>query len=311
MAEKDIGLEKFCGTTAREWTVWVEDYRIFGGLKKWSEEKLVSNLRFFVTGDVKDCVRQKCGEETPKELDELEKEVARFLGGTPDPISAVKELDEITYDGSIEKLLLQINNLIPLAYPTLQTKEDRQQMVLLQLHKTLPKTYTKELLKSDVKTLDKAKVLISGMERADRSMGDKHTTVSRMVVEEVKVSQNPTRQCFVCGLQDHIKQMCPFKNDICGRCEKRGHLGTMCRSDNRGNGRRPAMRGRRQARPSPTTTAPPTSQFDRPMPPGPPLQQQRGSHPAFSNPSIQYQHLPQHQWNQPPPVGEQQLQGQL
>ena len=63
-----------------EWTVWIEDYRIFGGLKKWSEEKLVSNLRFFISGDVKDCVRQKCSEETPKELDELEKEVARYLG---------------------------------------------------------------------------------------------------------------------------------------------------------------------------------------------------------------------------------------
>ena len=41
MAEKDIGLEKFAGTTAREWTVWLEDYRIFGGLKKGSEDKLI------------------------------------------------------------------------------------------------------------------------------------------------------------------------------------------------------------------------------------------------------------------------------
>ena len=47
MAEKDIGLEKFSGTSAKEWVVWLEDYHIFGGLKKWSEEKLVANLIFF------------------------------------------------------------------------------------------------------------------------------------------------------------------------------------------------------------------------------------------------------------------------
>ena len=90
MVDKDIALEKFSGTNAREWALWLEDYRIFGTLKKWNEEKLISNLRFFVTGDIKDCVRQKCGDK-PKDLEELEAEVTRFLGGTLDPISAVHE----------------------------------------------------------------------------------------------------------------------------------------------------------------------------------------------------------------------------
>ena len=291
MAEKDIGLEKFCGTTAGEWTAWVDDYRIFGGLKKWNEEKLVSNLRFFVSGDVKDCVRQKCSQETPNKLEVLEKEVAKFLGGELDPISAVKELDRVRYEGSIEKLLLKINDLIPLAYPSLKTREDRDQMVLLQLHKTLPKHYTKEMIKDDAKTLASAKTLIAGMEKADRLMGEESMTLGRMVVDKdsAKVVTNPStnKQCFVCGLDTHIKQSCPFKNDICGQCEKRGHLGTMCR---KGNGGRPGnrsgpARGQWQARGQGPAPAP---QHQRPQPVGS-LQQ----HPWPPHPWSQHQWAPQ------------------
>ena len=47
MVDKDIALEKFSGTNAREWALRLEDYKIFGTLKKWNEEKLISNLRFF------------------------------------------------------------------------------------------------------------------------------------------------------------------------------------------------------------------------------------------------------------------------
>ena len=62
---------------------------------------------------------QKCVDK-PKDLEELEAEVTRSLGRTLDPISAVHELDGMTYHGSVERVMLRISELIPLAYPTLQ-----------------------------------------------------------------------------------------------------------------------------------------------------------------------------------------------
>ena len=50
-----------------------------------------------MTGDVKDCVRRNCSDETPKDVDELEAEVVRFLGGSLDPISAVHALENVLY----------------------------------------------------------------------------------------------------------------------------------------------------------------------------------------------------------------------
>ena len=281
MVDKDIALEKFSGTNAREWALWLEDYRIFGTLKKWNEEKLISNLRFFVTGDIKDCVRQKCGDK-PKDLEELEAEVTRFLGGTLDPISAVHELDAITYHGSVERAMLRISELIPLAYPTLQTKADRQQMVLLHLQKLLPLAYQKELIKTGITKLEEAVTVITGMERADRSVqGASACVVGRVVEDTAKNVPQTDRQCFVCGLATHMKVQCPFKADICGKCERRGHLSTMCRQ--KGNGRRPAPRGNRQANHN-------HLQHQNPF----------ATHMQQQQPQAQ-QHVQQLQWSQPPP----------
>ena len=298
MAEKDIGLEKFSGTNAREWTRWLEDYRIFGGLKKWNEEKLISNLRFFVSGDVKDCVRLKCGDE-PKELQDLEKEVSKFLGGTLDSISAVHELDNIVYAGSVERTVLRISDLITFAYPTITAKRDRQQMVLLHLQKLVPQTYQKELIKGNVQNLEQAVQLLTGLERADRSVRQGASVAVNRVEEQPKAN----RQCFVCGLNDHVKAGCPFKGDICGRCEKRGHLSTMCRGQKRGergNEGRPAFRGGRQARSNPHPLEPSQTL--------PAVSSHQLLHPTAHQYSS-WQHLPQQQqWSQPPPVARQQHQ---
>ena len=272
----------------------------FGGLKKWSEDKLISNLRFFVTGDVKDCVRQKCSDETPTDLDELEAEVARFLGGTLDPISAIHALENVLYEGSVERTMLRIGELIPLAYPTLPTKNDRQQMVLLHLHKLLPETYQRELIKGDVRKLEEAVTVISGLERADRSVGKRAAVWgANRVVSGAEEQPAVNKQCFVCGQTDHVKAGCPFKQDICGKCERRGHLGSMCRSK-RGNWARSAPGGSQQARlnPRPPQQPPRLPAVQQLMPPRP-------NHPGYLQPGQQQQQQ-QPEWSRPPPpVGEQ------
>ena len=268
-------LEKFGGSDAREWEVWLEDYKTYGELKKWNNEKCVANLRFFVSGDIKDCIRQYCADSDDLKtvsVDDVSKEVVKLLGGSLDPISAVQKLDTVVYLGSVRRTLLQIQALIPVAYPTLTSKADKDQMCLLHLMKLLPSTITHELIKSGVNTLDSAVSTVTLMERADRSTTDRHTTVGRVAGEK----SNSARQCFVCGQQDHIKQMCPYKTDICGRCEKRGHLGVVCRSSsaNPGNGGRPAPRGSQQARFGPNFAGH-RNLSNRPMPPVLPFHQQQ------------------------------------
>ena len=150
-------------------------------------------------------MRQKCGDK-PKDLEEHEAEVIRFLGGTLDPISAVHELDGMTYHGSVERAMLRISELIPLAYPTLQTKADRQQMVLLHLQKLLPLAYQKELIKTGVTKLEEAVTILTGMERDDRSVqGASACVVGRVVKDTATNVPQTDRQCLVCGLTTHMK----------------------------------------------------------------------------------------------------------
>ena len=49
MADKEAPmLEKFRGSEARDWVNWLDDYKTYGELKKWNNEKLVANLIFFL-----------------------------------------------------------------------------------------------------------------------------------------------------------------------------------------------------------------------------------------------------------------------
>ena len=298
-------LEKFCGSDAREWEVWLEDYKTYGDLKKWNKEKLVSNLRFFVSGDVKDCVRQACADveaDATVSLDDVAKEVVKLLGGQLDPISAVRQLDCLVYTGNVNRTILQIQALIPVAYPTLTTKPDKDQMCLLHLLKVMPHSCKHELVKSGVTTLEEAVKSVSGMERADRALGEHAAGLNRVVSfpqpDTPTDSCNKAVHCFVCGLTDHVRSKCPFREDICGKCNKRGHLSVVCRGPGRassqpkpgrpGNGSWPA-RGQWQARGHKPA---PALQDQRPQPVGNLQQHQWPPHPWSPH------QWPQHQWPQ-------------
>ena len=157
-------------------------------------------------------------------LEELSKEVVKLLGGNLDPISAVQQLDSVLYLGNVRRTLLQIHALIPVAYPTLTAKADKEQMCLLHLLKLLPHSFKHELAKAGVTTLELAVTTVEGMERANRVMGEQ-TGLNRVVTQpdaRAKVEyEDKTSPCFVCGLSDHWRAMCPFRQDICGRCEKK------------------------------------------------------------------------------------------
>ena len=84
-----LTLERFRVGTAQDWNNWLEDYCAYGQLKKWNTEKLIANLRFFVSGEVKDCVRQVCAASPSATLETIATEVSTLLGGTPDPLIAI------------------------------------------------------------------------------------------------------------------------------------------------------------------------------------------------------------------------------
>ena len=97
MADKDIILEKFSGHTATDWTDWLEDYICYADMKKWNETKQVQNLRFFVSGDIRDCVRAT----TTNELKVVSDAGQALLAGEPTSLIASQAIDNIKYSGNI------------------------------------------------------------------------------------------------------------------------------------------------------------------------------------------------------------------
>ena len=162
-----LTLERFSVGTAQDWENWLEDYCAYGQLKKWNTEKLIANLRFFVSGEVKDCVRQVCAVSPSATLETIATEVSTLLGGTPDPLIAIHRLDSVCYSGNVVQTLLAIGELIPLAYPTITDKVHKDQMTWIHLQKLLPVQYQRDLIKAGINQLETAVERIRAFERAD------------------------------------------------------------------------------------------------------------------------------------------------
>ena len=158
MADKDISLDKFTGLTAKDWIEWLEDYICYAEVRKWNREKQASNLRFFVTGDVRDCVRGSGATD----LAEVDTAVQALLGGTPTSLTASQEIDSITYTGNVLVMVQQMRQWAK--YVTRPDEVD--QVVMLHLQRQLPVAFAEEVIKQDCKTLDEAVQVVKGLERA-------------------------------------------------------------------------------------------------------------------------------------------------
>ena len=279
MADKDIILEKFSGHTATDWTDWLEDYICYADMKKWNETKQVQNLRFFVSGDIRDCVRA-----TTNELKVVSDAVQALLGGEPTSLIASQAIDNIKYSGNILVMVQEMRRWGK--YVTSTAEVDK--FVLLQLQRQLPLSYAEKVIEKDCKTLDEAIKVVQGLERAHK------VRTSRGVPAELQVGriseerhpappssggqqpqytfrpaapaggqrrkprvQQPTPQqarspaggsqarykglrCYCCGGPGHVRRNCAFKSDMCGTCGVKGHLSPVCR--NQGNEGRPTTR---------------------------------------------------------------------
>ena len=259
--------------TVQQWKNWLEDYCVYGRLKKWNAEKLVANLRFFVSGEVKDCVRQAAAISAPVTLESVSDDVVKLLGGTPDPLVATRQLEAVCYNGNVGRTLLALGELIPLAYPTITDKVHKDQMTWIHLQRLLPAVYQRDLIKDGADNLETAVERIRAFERADLSVRPEPLGVHRAQSSPADTSArqetaSPSVTCYVCGLTGHTRNVCSFRSDICGRCEKRGHLSTVCRGPalqprirgrlrgRWGNGRQSVPRGLRQTATRSATVAP-------------------------------------------------------
>ena len=319
--------ERFTNGTVQDWKNWLEDYCVFGQLKKWNTEKQITNLRFFVSGDVKNCVRQTC---TPTAtLETISAEVVKLLGGTPDPLIAIRRLDSICYNGNVGQTLLSIGELIPLAYPTITERSHKDQMTWIHLKKLLPVEYQRDLIRAGIDQLETAVERIRAFERANTVVRPVPVGLNRaqsaMNREDAKQQESlrPAAACYACGLSDHVRNSCPFRNDICGQCERRGHLSTVCRSRPQqprdggrdrgrrwGNDRQSAPRGLRQTAYQTSTMAPltwtgedqtPAQLFSQQQPP------ERPGMPLLPPPGRPWMPLlppPGQPWMPPPPPPE-------
>ena len=158
MAEKDITLDKFTGITAKDWIEWLEDYVCYAEVRKWNKEKQASNLRFFVTGDVRDCVRGSGATD----LTAVDTAVQALLGGKPTSLTASQAIDAITYKGSVLVMVQQMRRWAK--YVTKQEEVD--QMVMLHLQRQLPVAFAEEVIKRDCQNLEEAVKVVQGLERA-------------------------------------------------------------------------------------------------------------------------------------------------
>ena len=222
----DITIDKFTGTSYHDWETWFDDYKLFGELKKWSVEKKVIFVRFFVEGNVKEVLRQS-QLETLEQVDAAAKKV---LGGIPDQLSAARSVDAERYRGDIQDYLLRVRAGVRHAYPHL-TDQARDSVTLLHLHRALPVEYGRELTRDGCSTLDAAIKVIESLERADQLYGTAVSAVHRVpVAGECRplpsppaagercpepsappaagecgpgLSAPPATACFVCGQPGH------------------------------------------------------------------------------------------------------------
>ena len=331
----NLTIERFSMGTVHDWKMWLEDYCIYGQLKKWNSEKLVTNLRFFVSGDIKNCIRQTCTESPTTTLEDISAAVVKLLGGTPDPLIAIRQLESVSYNGNVGQTLLSIGDLIPLAYPTITERAHRDQIIWIHLQKLIPAEYQRDLIKAGVDQLDAAVDRIRAFERADATIRLPPAGLYRTQSSTEAAGQpappeptGPQMTCYVCGLPDHVCNACPFRQDICGQCERRGHLSTVCRLRSRqprgrgpvqerswGNGRQSVPRGPRQTVFRGSAVAPLTwngeDQTPTPMPllQQDPLQKQPAQWiPPLQQPTPESQQRPaprqQQPWMPPPPPPE-------
>lgn len=246
MSDKcDISLDKFSGTSYQEWEDWFDDFKLFGDLKKWSAEKKVSFIRFFVCGNVKEALRQS----NFQTLDDVDAAAKKVLGGAPDQLSAARTVDAELYRGDIQDYLLRVRGGVRHAYPHLN-EEARDNVVLLHLQRAIPAEYGREITKEGCSKLDDAIRVVEALERADHLYGSAAAVVCRLptAAGEHHRDTRPEQDrspCFVCGQTGHWRRECMFRSDVCGVCGRRGHLGVMCRisgNDNRSSGTRGARR---------------------------------------------------------------------
>ena len=177
-------------------------------------------------------------------------------------------------------------------------------MTWIHLQKLLPVQYQRDLIKAGINQLETAVERIRAFERADTAVrltpvglyrAQSGTAVADQAPQE---PMKPAVTCYVCGLSNHVRNTCPFRNDICGQCERRGHLGAVCRDRPQhhrdggrgrgrswGNGRQSVQRGMGQAVHQTSTVAPLTwSEEDQ-----------------KSTQLFLQQHQPQRSWMLPPP----------
>ena len=103
----------------------------------------------------------------------------------------------------------------------------------------------KRLLTEAGLTLKKAVELAQGMEAADTSAkklqgGEIHGTETPIHRAETRERGRTEESCYRCGGIDHTASNCRFRETVCNRCRKRGHIARACRGGglNRRQGQR-------------------------------------------------------------------------
>ena len=90
---------------------------------------------------------------------------------------------------------------------------------------------TKLLSEADL-TLERAVEIAQSLESAEKSskklQGEDHSSISRISHQSHK-SHNK-KQCYRCGEDSHASDSCRFRDAVCRKCHRKGHIARVCRS---------------------------------------------------------------------------------
>jgi len=129
------------------------------------------------------------------------------------------------------KLILELKEMNEVVSPAIQ------RYVLL---RSLPQKF--EALVQSLKINDKISIEEVYTHIKDYCESDKRRRDIRSPVRPDSRSQAPegaetamvaygTKECFICGEEDHLRKDCPLKKSIhCSRCGETGHVSKFCRS---------------------------------------------------------------------------------
>ena len=88
-------------------------------------------------------------------------------------------------------------------------------------------TTQKQLLTKAELTFQRAVEIAQALEVVEKK-SEQFKKADHVEVNKLIHNSKPTQPCYHCGKQSHIPSTCHFKEELCQKCDKKGHIMRVC-----------------------------------------------------------------------------------